>query len=58
MSSKQSGLSRQYKKALAKIRREDSLVDLRDGRKNRNQTFTPKKGKGSYIRKSKYRLWD
>lgn len=54
----QSQLSQQYKKILAKLRREDSLIDLRDGRKNRNQTFTPKKGKGSYKRKSKHKLWD
>lgn len=56
--SNQSQLSQQYKKILAKLRREDSLIDLRDGRKNRNQTFTPKKGKGSYKRKSKHKPWD
>ena len=37
--------------------REDYLSALRDGRKQRANTFKPSKGKGSYSRKSKHKEW-
>lgn len=37
--------------------REEYLAALRDGRKERSNTFKPKKGKGSYSRKNKHKEW-
>lgn len=41
-------------KAMRKVRREELVEDMRDGRVLRASTFKSKKGKGSYRRKNKY----
>lgn len=41
-------------KAARNKAREDYVDSLRDGRRQRSNTFRPKKGKGSYQRKSKH----
>lgn len=33
----------------------DRVADLRDGRVQRSHTFRPKKGRGSYTRRSKHK---
>lgn len=53
MSKKKKGKMMQIVDAARQKMREDYLESLRDGRKQRAQTFKPKKGKGSYDRKNK-----
>ena len=47
---------RQVVKAARLKEREERLAAMADGRRQRSQKFTPKRGKGSYRRPSRHQL--